>query len=115
MDYTITFYKRPGVQPHPRELLYAIWIDTPGIKPQPGTVWQVVQRMEVTTEVPIPPVLCGLLLMSETTGDRLFRQITDTWLGPVEDDPLDDYDRYASRGEAMESFDKAYPDRLNTL
>lgn len=44
--------------------------------------------------------LCGLLLMSESTSDRLFRQIADTWIGPVEDDPLDDYDRYASREEA---------------
>ena len=112
MKYTITFYKRPGVQPHPREPLYGIWIDKSGIEPQPGTVWQVVQRIEVTTEHPIPAVLCGLLLMSETTGDRLFRQIADTWLGPAEDDPPDDYDRYASSTEAEDVLDRAYLDRL---
>ncbi len=48
---------------------------------------------------PTPPALRGLLLMSESTSDRLFRQIADTWPGSVEDDPLDDYDRYASREE----------------
>jgi hypothetical protein len=67
MDYIITVYKRPGVQSHPHEPLYAIWIDRPGIAPQPGTVWQVVQRIEVTTEEPIPAALCGLLLMSESS------------------------------------------------
>lgn len=66
------------------------------------------QRIEVAIEEPIPAALCGLLLMSEGTGDRLFRQIADTWLGPVEDDPLDDYDRYASREEAKGVIDKAY-------
>ena len=100
MDYTITIYKRPGTQPNPREPLYGIWIDKPGIEPQPGTVWQMVQRIEVATEKPVPPALCGQLLMSEATGDRLFRHIADTWLGPVEDDPMDDYDRYASRENA---------------
>ncbi len=39
-------------------------------------------------------------------GDQLFRQIPDTWLGPVEDAPLDDYDRYASREEAAGSLDE---------
>jgi hypothetical protein len=105
MNYTITIYKRPGVQPHARDLLYGIWIDKAGIEPQPGTVWQVVQRIEVATEEPIPAALCGLLLMSEMTGDRLFRQIADTWLGPVEDDPVDDYDRYASREEAKDALE----------
>jgi hypothetical protein len=51
--------------------------------------------------------------MSETTGDRLFRQIADTWLGPIEDDPLDDYDRYVSREEAACLLDRAYLDRLD--
>ncbi len=36
-------------------------------------------------------VSCGLLLMSEETSDRLFRQIADTWLGSVEGDPLGAY------------------------
>lgn len=112
MEYTITIYRRPGVHPHSREPLYGVWIDEPGIEPQPGTVWQVAQRIEVTTEQPIPAALCSLLLMSETTGDRLFRQIADTWLGPVEDDPLDDYDRYASREEGKQALDRAYLDRL---
>lgn len=114
MEYTITIYKRPGVHPHSREPLYAVWIDRPGIEPQPGTVWQVVRRIEVTTEQPIPLALCGMLLMSETTGDRLFRQIADTWLGPVEDDPLDDYDRYASKEEAQSTLQGPYLDRLDT-
>ena len=71
-----------------------------------------VQKIEVVTEEPVPAALCGLLLMSETTGDRLFRQIADTWLGPVEGDPLDDTDRYASGEEAVGSLNEAYPDRL---
>lgn len=96
MDYIITIFKKQG------EPLYAIWIDTSNAEPQPGTVWEVVQTFEVATGEPIPLVLCGLLLMSEATSDKLFRQITDTWLGPVEDDPLDDYDRYASREETHE-------------
>lgn len=93
MEYVLTIYRKQG------EPLYALWIDTPNVEPQPGTVWQVVQTVTVTAEQPIPAALCGLLLMSEGTSDRLFRQIADTWLGPVEDDPLDDYDRYASREE----------------
>jgi hypothetical protein len=113
MDYTVTIYKRPGVHPHSREPLYGIWIDKSGIEPQPGTVWQMVQRIEVATEQPIPAALCGLLLMSETTGDRLFRQIADTWLEPVEDDPLDDYDRYASREEIANNLDPSYDDRIS--
>lgn len=112
MDYVITLYRRPGVQLHPREPLYAIWFDGPETEPQPGTVWQVVQRIEVTTEEPIPAPLCGLLLISESTSDRLFRQIADTWLGSVGDDSLDDYDQYASREEMARSLDEAYLDRL---
>ncbi|MBN1121811.1 MAG: hypothetical protein JXJ17_12085 [Anaerolineae bacterium] len=94
MDYTITIFKKRG------EPLYTLWIDTPDTEPQPGTVWEVVQVVEVTTEKPIPAALCGLLLMSESTSDKLFRQIADTWLGPTDNDPLDDYDRYASREES---------------
>jgi hypothetical protein len=71
------------------------------------------QTVEVTTEKPIPAALCGLLLMSESTSDRLFRQIADTWLGRVEDDPLDDYDRYASREDSKTVLDKDYLDRLD--
>src|SRR5689334_13360843 len=112
MNYTLTIYRRQGVQPYPREPLYAIWIDRLGIEPDPGTVWQVIQRIEVATETPILSALCGLLLMSETTNDRLFRQIADTWLGSVENDPLDDYDRYASRKESEIVLDKDYLDRL---
>ena len=53
--------------------------------------------------------------MSEETSDHLFRQIADTWLGPVEGDPLDDYDRYASRKEATAVLDETYPDRLEGI
>jgi hypothetical protein len=28
-----------------------------------------------------PAARCGLMLMSESTSDRLFRQVADTWLG----------------------------------
>lgn len=77
MEYRITIFKKQG------EPLYALWIDTPDVLPQPGAAWQVVQTIEVTTKEPIPEVLCSLLLMSESTSDRLFRQIADTWLGPV--------------------------------
>jgi hypothetical protein len=104
MDYVITIYKRPGVQPNAHEPLYALWIDMLDAEPQPGTIWQVVQTVEVSTKEPIPAALCGELLMSEATSDRLFRQIADTWLGPVEDDPLNDYDRYASQEEAREDY-----------
>ena len=106
MEYTITIFKKQG------EPLYTLWIDAPDVEPQPGTVWQVVQTVQIATEEPIPAMLCGLLLMSEETSDRLFRQIADTWLGPIEDDPLDDYDKYASREEAADSLDEAYLDRL---
>jgi|GEM_PF-6019292 len=93
MEYTITIFKKQG------ESLHALWIDTPAVEPQPGTVWQVVGIIELATEAPIPAALCGLLLMSEVTSDKLFRQIADTWLGPVKDDPLNDYDRFACQME----------------
>jgi hypothetical protein len=99
MDYVITVYKKQG------EPLYALWIDTPDAGPQPGTAWQAVQTVAVTTQEPIPAALCGLLLMSEATSDKLFRDITYNWLGPTDDDPLDDYDRYASREESGGSLD----------
>ncbi len=105
MEVVITVYRKQG------EPLYALWVDTPDAGPQPGAAWQVVRTVTVTAEPPIPAALCGLLLMSESTSDRLFRQIADTWIGPVEDDPLDDYDRYASREEAANTFDKAYLDQ----
>src|SRR5688572_4640705 len=106
MNYTLRIYKRHS------EPLYALWIDKPEVEPQPGTIWQIIQMFEMVMEEPIPAVLCGLLLMSETTSDHLFRQIADTWLGPVEDDPLNNYDRYASQEEAKDMLDKAYLDRL---
>ncbi len=56
--------------------------------------------------------LCSLLLISESTSDHLFRQIADTWLGPVEDAPLNGYDRYASHEDSKDVLDKAYLDRL---
>ena len=38
---------------------------------------------------------------------------TDTWLEPVEDDPMDDYDRYANWEEAVTRVSNAYLDRLD--
>ena len=105
MDYTITFYKNISVPKHGPSQLYAIWIDSTDATPQPGTVWEVVQTVNLTTDKPIPKALNGLLLMSEATSDKLFRDITDTWLGPTDDDPLNDYDRYASREESGGSLD----------
>jgi hypothetical protein len=113
MNYTVTIYKRPGVEPHPREPLYAIWVDKPGAEPQPGTVWAAIQKIEVTTEEPIPAALCGLLLMSESTSDHLFRRIVDTWLGPVKEVPLNDYDRYTSQEDSKAVLDKNYLDLLD--
>ena len=112
MNYTIIIYKRPGVEPHPRESLYAIWIDKQGVEPKPGTIWEALQKIEITVEKPIPTALCGLRLMSESTSNHLFRDIADTWLGPIKDDPLNDYDRYASREESKDVLDKDYLDRL---
>ena len=106
MNYTLRIYKRQG------EPLYAIWIDKPEAEPQPGTVWEVVQMFEMEMEEPIPAVLCGLLLMSESTSDHLFRQIVDTWLGPIEDDPLNDYARYASQEDSKTVLDKDYLEQL---
>jgi hypothetical protein len=106
MNYILRIYKRQG------EPLYAAWIDKPESEPQPGTVWEVVQMFEMVMEEPIPAALCGLLLMSESTSDHLFRQIADTWLGPVKDDPLNDYDRYASREDSKTVLDRDYLDRL---
>jgi len=106
MNYTLRIYKRQG------EPLYAIWIDEPEAEPQPGTVWEVVQMFEMDMEEPIPAALCGLLLMSESTSDHLFRQIADTWLAPIHDDLLNDSDRYASREESKGVVDEAYLDRL---
>ncbi len=57
----------------------------------PTFVWPVagvVRTVEVTREEPIPAALCGLLLMSGETSERLFRDTEDTWLGPADDDPL---------------------------
>jgi hypothetical protein len=70
-----------------------------------------VQIFEMVMEEPIPAMLCGLLLLSESTSDHLFRQIADTWLGPVGDDPLNDYDRYVSREESRDALARAYLDR----
>jgi len=108
MDYVITVFKKQG------EPLYAIWIDTPDTGPQPGAVWQVVKMVEISTEEPIPAALCGLLLMSEETSDWLFRQIADTWLGSVEDDPMNDYDRCASQEEVVNVVNRAYLDQLES-
>jgi hypothetical protein len=106
MEYVITVFKKQG------EPLYAIWIDSEHAEPQPGTAWEVVQKVEVSTKEPIPAALCGLLLMSEETNDRLFKQVADTWLGPVKDDLLNDYDQYTGREEAAVSLDKTYLGRL---
>ncbi len=107
MSYTLRIYKRQG------ESLYAISIDTPRAEPNPGTVWEVVQMFEMVMEEPIPAALCGLLLMSESTSDHLFRQIADTWLGLVKDDSLNDYDQYASQEDSKSVLDKDYLDRLD--
>ncbi len=107
MNYTLRIYKRQS------EPIYSIWIDKPEAEPQPGTVWEVAQMFEMVMEEPIPAALCGLLLMSETTSDHLFRQIADTWLGPVDDDSLNDYDQYSSREESKNVLDKDYLDRLD--
>jgi hypothetical protein len=106
MNYTLRIYKRH------REPLYAIRIDKPEAEPSPGAVWEVVQMFEMVMEEPIPAALCGLLLVSESTSDHLFRQVADTWLGPVMDDPLNNYDRYASREDSKTVLDKDYLDRL---
>jgi hypothetical protein len=50
MEYTITIFKKQG------KPLYALWINAPDAEPQPGTIWQVVQIVEVTTEEPVVPV-----------------------------------------------------------
>ena len=50
--------------------------------------------------------------MSAATSDKLFRDTLDTWLGPTEDDPLNDYDRYASREDSADVLDTSYLDRL---
>jgi hypothetical protein len=53
-----------------------------------------------------------LVRLSKSTSDHLFRQIADAWLGPVEDEPLNDYDRYASQEDSKTVLDKDYLDRL---
>ena len=50
--------------------------------------------------------------MSEETRDHLFRHIADTWLAPVKDAPLNNYDRYASQEDSKTVLDKAYLERL---
>ena len=109
MDYVLTIFKKQG------EPLYALWIDSPDVEPQPGMVWQTVQAFEFSTEEPISAVLCGLLLMSEATSDILFREAVDTWLGPTDDDLLDNYAEYASREEAKTMIDKESLRRLEGL
>ena len=71
-----------------------------------------IQRIEVTLETPIPTALFGLRLMSESTSNHLFRDIADNWLGPIKDDPLNNYDRYASQEDSKTVLDKDYLDRL---
>lgn len=106
MEYTLTIFKKRG------EPLYTLWIGTPDAEPQPGTVWEVVQTVQITTGKPIPAALCGLLLMSESTSDRLFRQIVDTWIEPIESDPHDNESRVASRQESADILNKTYMDKL---
>ena len=113
MNYTIIIYKRPGVEPHPREPLYAIWTDKQGTEPEPSTIWEIIQKIDVSVERPIPAALCGLRLMSEGTSNRLFRDVVDNWIGPIKDDPLNNYDRYASQEDSKTVLDKDYLDRLD--
>lgn len=93
MSYEVTIYKYRGAP------LHGIWIAPAGTEPSPGTMWEPLQRLTITPAEPLPPALLNVLLMSEATSDQLFRQIADTWLGPADDDPLNDYDRYASQVE----------------
>src|SRR5574341_1929281 len=74
--------------------------------------WQVLQTGKLTVNTPYPPAICNQLLITEETADRLYRNIIDPWIGPIEDDPLDNYAEYSAREEAKDALDQAYLDRL---
>ena len=74
--------------------------------------WELINASQFVTDAVYPKAICNELLMTEETSDRLFRDIVDTWLGPTQDDPLNNYDRYASHEDSKTVLDKDYLDRL---
>ncbi len=74
--------------------------------------WHMLQIGKLIADTPYPPAICNQLLITEETSDQLYRNIIDAWIGPIEDDPLDNYAEYSAREEAKNSLDKAYLDRL---
>ncbi len=47
--------------------------------------------------------------------ERLFRQITDTWVRPIEDDPLNDCGQHASHEETKDVLDGVCLDRPESV
>jgi hypothetical protein len=110
MEYLIALLKHQG-----DGLLAVIISDieeeqAAAIKQNP--TWEILQTGKLTADTPYPSAICNQLLITEETSDRLYRSIIDTWIGPIEDDPLDNYAEYSAREEAKNSLDKAYLDRL---
>ena len=77
--------------------------------------WEVLQTGKMSADKSYPSAICNQLLFTEETSNRLFRSIVDTWLGPTDDDPLDNYAEYSSHEEAADSLDQASLDRLEDV
>lgn len=73
--------------------------------------WESIQTNKFVVEPAYPAAICNVLLMTEESSDRLFRNIVDTWIGVVEGEPLNNSDEYVSREEAKYLLDTAYLDR----
>jgi hypothetical protein len=110
MEYLVTLLKHQG------DGLLAVIISgseeeqAAAIKHNP--TWEILQTGKLTAGTTYPSAICNHLLVTEETSDRLYRSIIDTWIGPLEDDPLDNYAEYSAREEAKHSLDQAYLDRL---
>lgn len=111
MEYLVTLLKHQG------DGLLAVIISgseeeqVAAVKHNP--TWEILQTGKLTTGASYPTAICNQMLITEETSDRLYRNITDIWIGPIEVDPLDNYAEYSAREEARSSLDTAYLDRLD--
>lgn len=74
--------------------------------------WKIIHSNRFVTQTVYPKAICNVVLMTEETAERQFKDVLDTWLGPTQDDPLNNYDRYASQEDSKTVLDKDYLDRL---
>src|SRR5687767_10452017 len=98
MEYLVTLLK------HQRDGLLAVIVSgseeerSSAVNHNP--TWEVLHTEKLAAERSYPSVICNQLLITEETSDRLYRNIVDTWLGPTDDDPLDNYAEHSAHEEA---------------